>query len=108
MAKSEVQSELSELKYYYARKKELDAYEAILGKSRVAVLAEKYQAAICQAPIRLYDLYIELYINNHTWESLADKWSYSTQYIAKQATELNRYLTDYFAKHQPEPAKGVN
>lgn len=108
MAKRDIQIELRELKYYYSRRKYIDEYASIIGKSKVAELAEIYQTAICQAPIRLYDIFVELYVNNHTWESLADKWSYSTSHIGRQAKELMDYLTAYFEKHQPLPAKGVN
>lgn len=107
MVKRDIQIELSELKYYYSRRKHIDEYASIIGKSKVAELSEIYQTAICQAPIRLYDIFVELYVNNHTWESLADKWSYSTSHIGRQAKELMDYLTAYFEKHQPLPAKGV-
>ena len=52
---------------------------------------QRYNDAVKRAPIRIYDVYVELYIRNNTQESLADKWRYSTQTIKR----LNGKLYDY-------------
>jgi hypothetical protein len=72
-----------------------------VGASFVAWNIQKYNDAIRFAPPRLYELYVSLYINNNTFESLAEKSGFSYDYIQK----LNRKLVKYFQEHILEEGK---
>lgn len=91
MTKQEIMKDVREIRYYYSRKKSLDEVKNEVGSSIVAEKAQRYNGVIKEAPIRIYDVYVELYIRNNTQESLADKWGYSTQTIKR----LNGKLYDY-------------
>lgn len=61
------------------------------------VIIEKldiYNKAICLAPPRLYDLYISLYLQNNTQDSLSEKLGYSIEHISR----LNSQLVKFFEK----------
>lgn len=94
MTLSEIREELRDIKYYYARKDFIDSSTDFTGKSKVYELINKYNKAICNAPMRMYDLYISIYKENNTQESLADAIKYSVEYVAK----LNQQLVKYFQK----------
>ena len=51
----------------------------------------------------MYDLYVGLYQENNTLESLADSICYSFEYVAK----LNQKLVKFFEKVLNEEEKGV-
>jgi DNA-dependent RNA polymerase auxiliary subunit epsilon len=53
---------------------------------------ENYNAAICSAPPRLYDLYVSLYLDNQTQDSLSEKLGYTIEYISRLNTKLVKYL----------------
>ena len=53
---------------------------------------EKYNAAIRMAPVRLYEIYIGLYIDGCTQEQYAESVGYTTEYIQSLNTKLIRYL----------------
>ena len=65
-------------------------------------IIEKYNKAICFAPPRLYDVYVNLYLKNNTHESLAEKLCYSTVYISKLNTELIKFFQNNIKEAQNE------
>ena len=58
---------------------------------------------ITKASPKLYELYVELYINNHTQESFADKLCYSTEYVQL----LNRKLLKFLQMSMEEENKEI-
>lgn len=91
MTKNEIMKDLKEIRYYYSRK---DAIREITGEITADVILEKvnkYNMVVRKAPIRLYDVYINLYVDNNTQESLAYKWGYTVQTIRN----LNNKLCDF-------------
>jgi hypothetical protein len=87
-----IREELKEIRYYYSRKNMFEEASKEVGAIFVASKIGKYNDAIRFAPPRLYEIYVSLYINNNTFESLADKLGFSYDYIQK----LNRKLVKYF------------
>ena len=53
-----------------------------------------YNKAMQKAPIKLYDVYISLYINNNTQETLAFDWGVSSEYIKM----LNKSLCEFLQR----------
>lgn len=90
----EIRDDLKEIKYYYARKDQIDKASANMGRNSIYDKVEKYNKAICKAPLRMFDLYVGLYQENNTLESLADSICYSFEYVAK----LNQKLVKFFEK----------
>ena len=87
-----VREDLREIRYYYACKQRLQGHSESAGNNQVVDLVKRYNTAIQNAPVRLYDLYCSLYIDNNTQEGLAEKWCYSVEYIKKLSKKLNQYL----------------
>lgn len=52
-----VRKDLSEIRYYFARKKRLDDVSELVGNNKVVDMVERYNVAMQNAPIRLYDLF---------------------------------------------------
>ena len=81
MTTEEIRAELQDVRYYYSRKAMFDRAEACVAKNAAVALAEKYGNAVRDAPPRLYDIYVTLYVENNTQASAAEKWGYSEGYI---------------------------
>ncbi len=92
MTTNEIREELKEIRFYYSRKNMFDTASKELGTASIASKIIKYNDAIRFAPARLYEIYYSLYINNNTFETLADKLGFSYDYIQK----LNRKLVLFF------------
>ena len=91
MTRQEIIMDLREIRYYYSSKKGFDELKNEIESNIIAEKVQRYNDAVKRAPIRIYDVYVELYIRNNTQESLADEWRYSTQTIKR----LNGKLYDY-------------
>ena len=53
-----IRDDLSEIKYYYSRQKELDGYMSEGLPSNVLNIVQRYANLIQKAPIRLYHVYV--------------------------------------------------
>lgn len=84
----EVKRDLRDIRYYYSRKGELDETEKMLGQLAVKRTAAKYNLAVRDAPLRLYDLYASLYMRGLTQEGAALELGYTPQYIRKLISSL--------------------
>ena len=89
---NQIRQELKDIRYYYSRKNVIDKCFEDVGKSNIINVVNKYHNAICSAPIKLYDLYVSLYVNNNTQEVLADDMSYTPEYIQKQHVKLIKFF----------------
>lgn len=96
----EVRSDLRGIRYYYSKEKEFGKAAETVGESKIKETAKRYNQAVTNAPPRLYEVYVELYVHNNTQETLAFDWDYSTEYVKR----LNRQLGEFFV----EQFKGEN
>ena len=91
----EIRKDLSDVRYYYKRK---EMFDAMLGKlhnpeaSAMLAKVERYNEAVSHVPVRLIDLYIHLYMMNHTQAALANEWNYSSEYIRRLNKQLLLHL----------------
>ena len=92
MTLEDVKADLRELRYYYARQRDLDGASRLVGKSKIAEKAERYNAAVRKAPVKLYDLYISLYVNNNTQLVVALDWDCTVDYIKQLCYKLRVFL----------------
>ena len=87
-----IRNDLKDIRYYYARKKMFDEAFEKTGKNEIVEKARLYNDVVKKAPPRLYDMYVSLYINNHTQESLSNELCYTAEYIQM----LNKQLLIFF------------
>ena len=87
-----IREDLKDVRYYYMRKKVFDSSVKSIGVSSTQKKVEKYNAAMLDAPPRLYDLYIGLYVNGSTQEGYSNELGYSPKHIQKQNKELLQFL----------------
>lgn len=87
-----IRKELKEIRYYYSRKELFDKASKDIGSISIVDKIEKYNGAIRSATPRMYELYVSLYLENNTIESLSNKLGYSYDYIQK----LNKKLVEFF------------
>ena len=90
----QIRRELKQVRYYYSRRKLLDDAFRDIARNVGIDTVDKYNKTIVTAPLRLYDLYINLYVNNHTQESLSEAWGYTPAHIG----QIHKKLLLFFAK----------
>lgn len=89
-----IREELKEIRYYVSRKEIFEKAECCVGHNAVEQRLEIYNKYICEAPARLYDLYVSLYLDNNTQESLSEKMGYSIEHICRLNTRLVKFFQD--------------
>jgi len=90
----QIREDLREIRYYYSKQDAFDKAAKLIPESRVLEKATMYNHAIKNAPARLYDLYVSLYINNNSQAALAYEWNFSMDYIK----QLNKQLCEFLLK----------
>ena len=78
---NQIRKDLKEIRYYYSRRKTLDSIFTDILHKAVQNTIQKYNEAISEAPLQLYDLYVNLYVMYHTQESLSEEWRYTPYHI---------------------------
>ena len=88
----QIREDLKAIRFYYEKQTDLEKGAKHIGESAVVKMVEKYNAAVRNAPVRLYDLYICLYVNNNTQAVVAEDKKCSAEYIRRQHKQLCEYL----------------
>lgn len=88
----QVKEDLREIRYYYAKQKDMEGASRTVGTSKITEKIARYNAAVQKAPMRLYDLYVSLYVNNNTQLTVALDWDYTVDYIKKLNHRLCQFL----------------
>lgn len=92
MTTTQVREDLKDIRYFYIRKDMFEKPNFVVGKNKITETVEKYNKVICYASPKLYDIYVSLYIENNTQETLSDKLGYSLVYISKLNTQLIKFF----------------
>ncbi len=92
MTAKNIRDDLRDIRYFYSRKELFDKTASSVGTNIIFEKVEKYNQVICLAPPRLYDVYVSIYLQNNTQESLADKLGYSVEYVSMLHTQLINFL----------------
>ncbi len=87
-----IREDLKNIRYYYARKELFESAKGIVGCSAIKEIIDRYNRIICEAPPKLYDVYVSLYINNNTQEALSIAWNYTPEYIQILNKKLLKFL----------------
>lgn len=94
-----IREDLKEIRYYYSRKDFFDKGFDNTGVNEIINKVKKYNIIATKAPPKLYDMYLSLYINYNTQELLADKLSYTPEYIQKLNKRLLKFLQENFIEN---------
>lgn len=89
---SSIREDLKDIRYYYMRKEVFDSALSKTGENDIIQKVFLYNHAIQHASPKLYDLYVSLYIDCHTQESLSDKLGFTPEYIQMLNKKLLRFL----------------
>ena len=93
MTLNEIREDLRDIRYYYSRKDYLEGgSKEISLNNKIREKISKYNTAMENAPPKLLDVYLNLYINNLTQDALAATLNYSPQYINLLNNNLLMYL----------------
>ena len=93
-----LKEELREIKHYYSQIDELEKVGKVIGAPQMMIVVEMYNKKILNAPIRLYSLYVSLYLKNKPQNVVADEWGVSLSQIALLSKKLNEFLIEEFNK----------
>ena len=88
----EIKKDLYDIRYYYSRKRSLDEAFRNVGYNAIVKKVELYNQYIRDASPQLFDLYVSLYINNNTQETLSAAMNYTRETV----NLLNKKLVLYF------------
>lgn len=91
-----IREDLKNIRYYYSRKDIFDKAISAVGENLILEKTALYNEAVCAASPKLYDLYVSLYLQNNTQESLSDKLGYSIEHISRLNSQLVKFLQKYF------------
>ncbi len=94
MTLKQIREDLQEIRYYYSHKEMFNNAISITGGNAILEKVKRYNEAAAKAPLRLYEIYIELHLNDKTQEAFADERNYSPGYIQ----QLNKELLQFFQK----------
>lgn len=100
MSNKYIKEDLQNIRYYFSRKEKFDKVSDSIGKNEFSETVKKYNEAICLAPPKLYDLYISLYVENNTQESLAEKLGYTFEYISRLNSKLVKFFYERLNKKE--------
>lgn len=89
-----IRENLRDIRYYYSKQKDFEFAAKTVGQSAVVDTVNKYNQAVKDAPARLYDLYVSLYVLNNNQAALAYEWDKSNDYIK----QLNKQLCEFLLK----------
>ena len=88
----EIKKELLEIRHYYSNIKGKCSGEKIGVVNNIEERVAKYNEAVKNAPLLLYELYCAMYIEGNTIEALADKWCFNYTTILRRHLKLVKYF----------------
>lgn len=90
----DLREDLKDVRYFYMRKKIFDGNVQNVGTAIIQKKVEKYNAVIVNAPAKLYDLYVGLYVEGKTQGQFSVEMGYSEKYIQRQNKQLLLFLQE--------------
>jgi len=94
MTLKEIREDLKEIRYYYSKQKLFESAARAVVQSSVISKVARYNTAIKDAPARLFDLYMSLYVYNSSQAAVAADWNFTEDYIK----QLNKKLCEFLLK----------
>ncbi|MBE5734305.1 MAG: hypothetical protein E7347_04570 [Clostridiales bacterium] len=100
MTIEEIRQDLKDIRYYYEMMELFKNTAKIIPPIATVQKVEKYNKVVEKAPIKLYILYVSLYVNNNSQVTLADDWGLTADYIKKLNTKLCEFFKKEFDKQE--------
>ena len=100
MKLEQVKSDLKEIQYYYANQKDLEGAARIIGTNKIAEKVKLYNEVVRKAPVKLYEVYVSLYVHNNTQLTLSFDWDCSLEYVKRQLRKLRIFLKEQLEKEE--------
>ena len=91
---SVIREDLKEIRYYYSHRDIFEKASRHIGEHACIEKINKYNNVVRFAPARLYELYVSMYLENNTLESLADKEGYSYVHIQRIHGQLVKFFQE--------------
>lgn len=106
----EIRDDLKDVRYYYQKKETFDKAFENIALNDIFDKVNKYNDAVRSAPVRLYELYLELYVNCKSQFELSGEQGFTPDYIYQLNKKLCVFLQKHFAKEKGTayPCKGGN
>lgn len=95
-----VKNDLNDIRFFYARKEVFENGSQAIGENAITEKVKKYNEIMRYAPVRLYEFYVSLYLQNNTLESLAFKLGYAYGSIQHLNGHLIRFLKKEINKEE--------
>lgn len=95
---NEIRKDLRDIRYYYARKDMFDESFSNTGDNCILQTVKLYNAAVCAASPRLYELYVELYLKNKSQASVASEHGFTVEYVQRLHTKLIKLIQNQLSK----------
>ena len=100
ISKETIREDLKNIRFYYSRREIFENGESQIGGSAFYPIVQKYNQAIREAPPRLYDLYVSLYIFNQTQKDFAAKSCITPEYVQVMHRRLVKNFEGCFQNNQ--------
>lgn len=92
LTREQIRDDLNEIQLYYRWKEVFDKAPREIRAERVYEILEKYHSVMRRAPVKMYLLYLGLYVQDRTQSALADEWGYTKDYIKMSNQGLIEYI----------------
>jgi len=102
MTANTIRDDLKDIRYYFSRQAVFDKALESVGKNAILEKIAIYNNAICSAPPRLYDLYVSLYLQNNTQDSLSEKLGYTIETISRLNSQLVKFFLNELSKKEEQ------
>lgn len=102
MTLKQVRNDLKDIRYYYSMQKLFETASRSVAQNGVRKKVDRYTRAIKDAPVKLYALYIALYVENNSQAAVAEDWNLTPNYIKELNLKLCEYLLEVL-KSTEEP-----
>ena len=93
-----VREDLRDIRHYYSKIEEFEKISKVIGSPLSLTMVESYNKKILNAPIRLYDLYVSLYLRNNSLMVVAEDWGVSMSQVSHMSKRLNDFFVEEFKK----------
>lgn len=92
MTIKQIRDDLKDIRYFYSMQKLFEQASRSVVQNSVHKKVDRYNKAIKDAPVKLYALYITLYVDNNSQATIADDWNLTPNYIKELNLKLCEYL----------------
>lgn len=94
MTIEQVRKDLADIRYYYSMETVFKKSSSLIVPKLFMEKVEKYSKAMSMSNPRLFTVYVALYVQNNSQQTVADDWCRSREYVR----QLNKDLCEFLVK----------